>query len=89
MKKVTLTIFLLIAIFSFGQKKVLKTKFTTDKIYIDGKFDEDVWKTAEISKDFVSFDPDNGNPEPQNSKTEVKIVYDNDAIYIEIGRAHV
>ena len=28
------------------------------------------------------FDPDNGKPIPDNKKTEVKVVYDNDAIYI-------
>ena len=75
-------IFLLITTIAVGQKKSLQTKFTSDKITIDGKFDEEIWKTTAVSKDFVSFDPDNGNPEPADSKTEVKIVYNNDAIYI-------
>ncbi len=82
MKNNILFFILLISSFVNAQKKTLQTKFTTDKITIDGKFDEEVWKTAEISKDFVSFQPDNGNPEPKDKKTEVKIVYDNDAIYI-------
>ena len=33
-------------------------------------------------KDFVMFRPGDGDPEPQNQKTEVKILYDNQAIYI-------
>ncbi len=82
MKKNIIFFILLISSIGIAQKKTLQTKFTTDKITIDGKFDEEVWKTAEISKDFVSFQPDNGNPEPKDKKTEVKIVYDNDAIYI-------
>ena len=28
------------------------------------------------------FEPDNGKPIPENKKTEVKVLYDNDAIYI-------
>ena len=71
-----------ISVFANAQKKTLQTKFTAEKITIDGKFDEPVWATAAISSDFVSFEPDNGNPEPKDQKTEVRIVYDNDAIYI-------
>jgi Domain of unknown function (DUF5916)/Carbohydrate family 9 binding domain-like len=82
MKKILFFLVLLLFNFSFAQKKTLQTKFISEKITIDGKFDEEVWKNAEISKDFVTFDPDNGNPEPKDRKTEVKIVYDNDAIYI-------
>jgi Domain of unknown function (DUF5916)/Carbohydrate family 9 binding domain-like len=82
MKKILFFLVLLLLNFSFAQKKSLKTKFTIEKITIDGKFDEEIWKTAEISKDFITFDPDNGNPEPKDRKTEVKIVYDNNAIYI-------
>lgn len=82
MKRILFFLILLFFKFSFAQKKTLMTKFVSEKITIDGKFDEEVWKNAEISKDFVTFDPDNGNPEPKDRKTEVKIVYDNDAIYI-------
>ncbi|WP_310554771.1 DUF5916 domain-containing protein [Flavobacterium sp.] len=63
-------------------KKQLNSVFTTENITIDGKIDESIWKSAEIATDFISFEPDNGNPIPQNKKTEVRIVYNNDAIYI-------
>ncbi len=82
MKNIFIFIIVLISSFGIAQKKTLQTKFTSDKITIDGKFDEEVWKTGEICKDFISFDPDNGNPEPENSKTQVKVVYDDNAIYI-------
>ena len=42
-----------------GQKKTLKTKICTDKITIDGKFDELPWKDAEIATDFLMAAPDN------------------------------
>ena len=82
MKKTLFYFILLLFNLSFSQKKTLQSKFTTEKITIDGKFDEEIWKTAEISKDFITFDPDNGNAEPKDRKTEVKVIYDNDAIYI-------
>jgi Domain of unknown function (DUF5916)/Carbohydrate family 9 binding domain-like len=82
MKKILLQIFLLFSILCLGQKKTLNTKFITNKISIDGKLDETDWASAEVAKDFIMFNPDNGKPIPENKRTEVKIIYDNDAIYI-------
>ncbi|MDD5149612.1 MAG: DUF5916 domain-containing protein [Flavobacterium sp.] len=72
-------------LFSFsaqGQKKILQAKSTIENITIDGKIDEEVWKTAPIASDFIMFEPDNGKPIGENKKTEVKVLYDNTAIYI-------
>jgi hypothetical protein len=66
----------------FGQKKVLQTLFTDEKITIDGKFDELAWGKAAIASDFVMINPDNGKSIPKEKRTEVKIVYNNDAVYI-------
>jgi len=68
--------------FSQAPKKTLHTKFTTERITIDGKFNEEIWKTAEIATDFVMYTPDNGKPQSKETRTEVKIVYDNEAIYV-------
>ena len=65
-----------------AQKKEMQTIFTNSKIAIDGKFDEPVWKTVAAAKDFVMLNPDNGKPENPNQKTEVKIVYTNEAVYV-------
>ena len=79
----TLVIFVLILPFvTFSQKKVLNAIKTTDKITIDGKFNETIWESTPIAKDFVMYYPENGKPEQNNKRTEVKIIYDNDAIYI-------
>ncbi|HNP32400.1 MAG TPA: DUF5916 domain-containing protein, partial [Flavobacterium sp.] len=69
---------------SFGQtpKKTLLTQFTKEKITIDGKFDEKVWATANVASDFVMVFPDNGKPIAPERKTEVKLIYDNEAIYV-------
>lgn len=82
MKNHLLLCFLLLYAFGYSQKKVLQTKFISAKIEIDGKLDENTWQTASIANDFIMFDPDNGKTIPENKKTEVKVLYDNDAIYI-------
>ena len=82
MKNQLLFCFLLLSVFGFSQKKVLQTKFISEKIEIDGKLDENTWQTAAIASDFIMLDPDNGKAIPENKRTEVKVLYDNDAIYI-------
>lgn len=76
-------------LFSFGQdsqvvieKKKLQAKRLQNNIVIDGKFDEEVWNDVPIAKDFLGFEPDNGKPEPDSLKTEVKILYDDHAVYV-------
>ncbi|MBA3646453.1 MAG: carbohydrate binding family 9 domain-containing protein [Gemmatimonadaceae bacterium] len=49
-------------------------------IKIDGKPDEVAWQAAPVIDHFVQFDPSNGQPATQ--KTEVRILYDADALYI-------
>ena len=75
-------IFLLFISQMFSQKKSLHTQFTDEKITVDGKFDEPVWKTAKIATDFVMVAPYNNVPIPPEKKTEVKVVYTNEAIYV-------
>jgi len=69
-------------VFSQNPKKTLQTQFTKEKISIDGKFDENVWATANVATDFVMIFPDNGKPIAPEKRTEVQVVYDNEAIYI-------
>jgi len=77
-------LFVLTSLSGFSQalKKKLNTKFCNEKIIIDGIFDEEIWKTSEIATDFVMYSPDNGKPQSKESRTEVKVVYDNEAIYV-------
>jgi hypothetical protein len=82
MRKILYFCVLLFSILGYSQKKVLQTKFISDNINIDGKIDENIWKSAPIATDFIMFQPDNGKPIPENKRTEVKVLYDNDAIYV-------
>ncbi|SDZ92621.1 Carbohydrate family 9 binding domain-like [Flavobacterium gillisiae] len=81
MKNLFLILFFLAYTFGYSQKKVLQTKFTSETITIDGKLDEPIWESVSIATDFVMFQPDNGKPIPENKRTEVKVLYDNDAVY--------
>ena len=74
--------FVFISFSTYGQKKTLQAKFTSENIAIDGKINEEAWKLASIATDFIMYEPDNGKPISENKKTEVKILYDNTAVYI-------
>ena len=53
----------------------------TDRpVIVDGLLNEEVWKTATPVADFTQRDPDQGVPPRQ--KTEVRVAYDDDAIYV-------
>lgn len=81
MKYIFSLLFLLCFSFGFSQKKTLTTQITSEKIIIDGKFDEGAWLKSDVAKDFVMWMPDNGTPEPKNTRTEVRVTYDNEAVY--------
>ncbi len=66
----------------YSQKKTLQAISTAENITIDAKINEEVWKTAPIATDFIMYEPDNGKPISENKKTEVKVLYDNNAIYV-------
>jgi hypothetical protein len=70
-----------IPILSFSQKKTLRALASGD-IVIDGKLNEPIWELAPVAKDFLMFSPDNGKPVSEGKRTEVQIVYNDDAIYI-------
>mgnify|MGYP003582861339 CR=1 FL=1 len=66
----------------YSQKKSLQAQSTVESISIDGKLDEVAWENAPIATNFIMFEPDNGKPIPEGKKTEIKVLYNNDAIYI-------
>lgn len=74
--------FVLFTATSFSQKKRLTAVKTGDRMQIDGKLSESIWDSAPVATDFTMFAPDNGKPISDKTKTEVQVVYTNDAIYI-------
>jgi len=69
-------------IFSQNKPKEIQAVRVSEAPKIDGELNDPVWENANIARDFVMFDPGNGDKEPDNQKTEVKILYDDHAIYI-------
>ena len=82
MKKIPLFCLIFICVTSYSQKKSLKTVPISGNLIIDGNLDEPYWKTAFAAKDFYMFAPDNGKNISKDKETDVKILYDNEAIYI-------
>ncbi|WP_264532337.1 carbohydrate binding family 9 domain-containing protein [Flavobacterium sp. N502540] len=82
MKKLVFISFLFFTFWCHAQKKTLQAELTKENILIDGKLDEPAWKNVSPATDFVMYQPDNGKPIPDNQKTEVRVLYNNDAIYI-------
>lgn len=62
-------------------KKSVKITRVNKAPKIDANLDDDAWKNADTATDFVMFRPESGKKEPDNIKSEVKIVYDDEAIY--------
>lgn len=63
-------------------KKVLNASQANEKITLDGKLTEPAWQHAEKATGFIQHDPYPGQPSSQ--KTEVSILYDNEAVYVGV-----
>ncbi|MBK0379975.1 DUF5916 domain-containing protein [Mucilaginibacter segetis] len=68
--------------FAQNPKKTLVAIKTETAPKIDGILDDAVWNNVPIATDFVELQPNAGQHEKQDERTEVKILYDNSAIYI-------
>lgn len=86
-KKITLVLFAVLSmqqLLSQNQKdrKTVKTTRVSKAPKIDGLLNDDAWKNAELLTDFVIFRPENGQLVSAEYQTIVKVVYDDNAIYI-------
>lgn len=79
---VLLFLMIISAFDAYGQRKSLQATSISENISIDGKLNEAIWNTAPIATDFLMLEPDNGKAISPNKKTDVRIVYNNDAIYV-------
>ena len=82
-----LTLVLILPLFLKAQdrvtpSKILYTKFTADKITLDGIPDETAWQTVEPATDFIQRDPTEGVPVSQ--RTEARVLFDKENLYIAI-----
>jgi len=84
MKYIYTILLLFVCCCAFAQPQIKKlTAVKTDKPpKIDGILDDDIWKNAPIATDFVENQPVAGRHEKPEERTEVKIAYDDNAIYV-------
>jgi hypothetical protein len=78
-----LLIFLLLcftSLYSQNSKKIFKIDKTDAPPTIDGVLDDKIWQQASIATDFVQYKPYNN--EPSSEKTEVRMLYDDNFIYL-------
>ncbi|MCP9200294.1 carbohydrate binding family 9 domain-containing protein [Gramella sp. GC03-9] len=85
-RRLSLLIFLF-GIVAFSQENQEKRKlYTTQRIEdapkIDGIPDDEIWETAEDATNFVMIQPGDGDPIPEDHETRVKILYNDEAIFI-------
>lgn len=79
-KIVNLFVLLLFANTVFSQPKTLVAVRTTEQPVIDGMLMESFWKNVPVATDFIQNQPEVGKPSAK--KTEVRVAYDDEAIYI-------
>ena len=79
-----LTLFIILfSVFALAQdKKTLQIERTTIAPKIDGILNDEAWKKADIATGFVQFEPNIGIKAKENERTEIKMTYDDDAIYV-------
>ena len=53
---------------------------TNEKIILDGKLNEPVWKQAPVEDDFMQYDPSAGAA--PSEKSEVRMLYNNDYLFV-------
>ncbi|MDF3077842.1 MAG: hypothetical protein K0S09_1731 [Sphingobacteriaceae bacterium] len=86
MKTYLLTILSLagLSLTTYAQKPVrqLRAIRTDLNIKIDGDLNDEAWKSAEVATDFTELRPAPGRKEAPGQQTEVRVLYDNTAIYV-------
>jgi len=81
MRKLLLSgLFLLCCCLSFSQQKTLTAHKTVQSPKIDGDLSDAVWQSIPPATDFLQNFPNPGSP--ATKKTEVRIAYDDKAIYV-------
>ncbi|WP_397446285.1 DUF5916 domain-containing protein [Polaribacter sp. R77954] len=63
-------------------RKTVNTTRVSNAPKIDGNLNDSAWKNAELLTDFVIFRPENGQLVTDEYQTIVRVVYDDDAVYI-------
>jgi hypothetical protein len=86
-KHLFLLIFSLISFLGYSQfadKKAYNIERVQNAPKIDGELNDAVWANLTVAKNFSQISPNNGTPEREHQRTEVKICYDSKNIYFGV-----
>lgn len=61
-------------------RPALRATYRTSPVTIDGRLDEEVWRSAPVARDFVQSEPQPGMA--ASERTEVRVAYDHAALYV-------
>ncbi|OAD44959.1 DUF5916 domain-containing protein [Polaribacter atrinae] len=86
-RKITLLLIVVISSHQLiAQQKENRKKIKTTRVKlapkIDGFLEDNSWRDAEVCTNFVDLRPNNGKLVSEEYQTTVKVIYDDDAIYI-------
>nr|WP_315417502.1 DUF5916 domain-containing protein [uncultured Pedobacter sp.] len=86
MKRCILLFFIFICAFSQAQdiskQRQLEAKRTVLSPKIDGILDDECWNNVPIATDFIQIRPNPGKVEAYDRRTEMKVLYDDVAVYV-------
>ena len=87
LKKILFSVLLFSSLFLYSQsnqssRRVYYTQKTVNPPEIDGLLNDEGWKEVEAQGEFVMVEPGDGDPISASHETQIKVLYDDDAIYI-------
>ncbi len=77
-----ITALLLSQISAWSQTKELQMQRTVGEVKVDGILNEIDWARAEALSNFSMLNPGNGQPEPKRLKSEVRLLFDDEYVYV-------
>lgn len=80
MRRLYLIALCCLPVFVLCQSKTLTAVKASESPHIDGNLDDAVWQQAPTATDFMQYSPSYGAP--VSAKTIVKLIYDDEALYI-------
>jgi hypothetical protein len=78
--KLILILLVNFSLYSQDRKTALAERVSSPPV-IDGVLDDSIWNGVEINSDFTMYRPSNTGPARDTHATQVKIIYDDEAVY--------
>lgn len=69
-----------------GRKEMVATRIPEAAVTLDGRLDDEIWKSIRFASDFVQKDPNEGRP--PSERTEIAFAYDDHALYVAARMYH-